>query len=76
MLARAAWRAVTQAAGPHSVTGPGAGAVRPSRLSTLLSRSGSVAGTRGVRLAFEPGHGRTAVPVRSALAGSVIAIAA
>jgi hypothetical protein len=29
-----------------------------------------------VRLAFEPGHGRTAVPVRSALAGSIIAIAA
>jgi FtsX-like permease family/MacB-like periplasmic core domain len=27
-------------------------------------------------MAFEPGHGRTAVPVRSALAGSVIAVAA
>ena len=30
----------------------------------------------GVAMAFEPGHGRTAVPVRSALAGSVIAVAA
>jgi len=27
-------------------------------------------------MAFEPGHGRTAVPVRSALAGSAIAVAA
>ena len=30
----------------------------------------------GVAMAFEPGHGRTAVPVRSALAGSVIAVVA
>ena len=30
----------------------------------------------GVAMAFEPGRGRTAVPVRSALAGSVIAVAA
>jgi hypothetical protein len=76
VLARGAWRTAVQAAGPLGVTDPGAGAVRPSRLSTLLSRAGSVAGTLGARLAFEPGHGRTAVPVRSALAGSVIAIAA
>ena len=33
-------------------------------------------GGAGVAMAFEPGHGRTAVPVRSALAGSVIAVAA
>jgi hypothetical protein len=30
----------------------------------------------GVRMAFEPGHGRTAVPVRSALVGSTVAVAA
>ena len=30
----------------------------------------------GVAMAFEPGHGRTAVPVRSALAASVIAVIA
>src|SRR5208337_3146172 len=30
----------------------------------------------GVRMAFEPGRGRTAVPVRSALAGTVVAVAA
>jgi ABC-type antimicrobial peptide transport system permease subunit len=76
VLARAAWRAAAQAAGPPGVTDAGAGAARPSRLSAPLSRAGSVAGTLGVRLAFEPGRGRTAVPVRSALAGSVIAIGA
>ena len=27
-------------------------------------------------MAFEPGHGRTAVPVRSALAGTAVAVAA
>jgi putative ABC transport system permease protein len=74
-LARAAWRTAAQAAGPLGVTDPGAGA-RPARLPALLGRAGSVAGMLGVRLAFEPGHGRTAVPVRSALAGSVIAIGA
>jgi hypothetical protein len=30
----------------------------------------------GIRLALEPGRGRTAVPVRSALAGTVVAVAA
>jgi len=35
-----------------------------------------VTGGIGAAMAFEPGHGRTAVPVRSALAGSVIAVAA
>lgn len=75
-LARAAWRVAAQAAGPPGRTATGSGAARPSRLPALLSRAGSVAGTLGVRLAFEPGRGRTAVPVRSALAGSVIAIGA
>jgi hypothetical protein len=74
-LARAAWRTAAQAAGPLGVSDPGAGA-RPARLPALLGRAGSIAGTLGVRLAFEPGHGQTAVPVRSALAGSVIAIGA
>ena len=30
----------------------------------------------GMRMALEPGHGRTAVPVRSALAGITVAVAA
>ena len=49
---------------------------RPSRLSPALGLAGSVPGSLGVRMAFEPGHGRTAVPVRSALAGTMLAVAA
>jgi hypothetical protein len=75
-LTPAAWRAATAAAGPLGVAEPGQRRGRPSRLAGLLSRTGSVPGTVGVRMAFEPGRGRTAVPVRSALAGSVIAVTA
>ena len=49
---------------------------RPSRLSPALGLVGSVPGSLGVRMAFESGHGRTAVPVRSALAGTMLAVAA
>jgi hypothetical protein len=49
---------------------------RPSRLSPALGLAGSVPGSLGVRMAFEPGHGRTAVPVRSALVGTTVAVAA
>jgi hypothetical protein len=76
VLAYPAWRVAVRAAGPASPAGSGTGAVRPSRLSAAAGRTGSVTGTVGVRMAFEAGHGRTAVPVRSALVGSVIAVAA
>jgi ABC-type antimicrobial peptide transport system permease subunit len=76
LLSPAAWRAAAQAAGPLGVAEPGPRRGRPSRLAALLSRTASVPGAVGVRMAFEPGRGRTAVPVRSALAGSVIAVAA
>jgi hypothetical protein len=46
---------------------------RPSRLGSALGRAGSVPGAIGVRMAFEPGRGRTAVPVRSALANLIAA---
>ena len=49
---------------------------RASRLGSALGLAGSVTGGIGVRMAFEPGHGRTAVPVRSALAGTTVAVAA
>ena len=65
-----------QAQGPLGVAEPIARQSRPSRLAAALTRAGSVTGGAGVAMAFEPGHGRTAVPVRSALAGSVIAVAA
>ncbi|HYB86123.1 MAG TPA: FtsX-like permease family protein, partial [Streptosporangiaceae bacterium] len=60
------------APGPAEPAGPG----RTSRLSLALGLTGSVPGNLGVRMAFEPGHGRTAVPVRSALVGTTVAVAA
>ena len=53
------------------------GSVRSSRLAREATQLGApVTAAMGVRLALEPGRGRTAVPVRSALAGSVIAVSA
>lgn len=75
VLAPSAWRAAGRPGSPLGVAEP-AGAARPSRLGAALGLTGSVPGSLGVRMAFEPGRGRTAVPVRSALAGIVIAVAA
>jgi ABC-type antimicrobial peptide transport system permease subunit len=75
LLAGAAWRAARAAGGPLGVAEPPQTGHR-SRLGGTLMRAGSVTGGVGVAMAFEPGRGRTAVPVRSALAGSVIAVAA
>lgn len=70
------WRAA--AAG--TVTGGAAepaGTRYPSRAPAALARWGAPpAVVLGVRMAFEPGRGRTAVPVRTALAGAVLALAA
>ncbi len=76
LLGGVAWRSARQAGSPPGVTGPAASAARPSRLRDALGRARPVTGGLGAAMAFEPGHGRTAVPVRSALAGSVIALAA
>jgi len=75
LLAGAAWRTARQAGGPLGLAEP-AQARHRSRLGGALTKIGSVTGGVGVALAFEPGHGRTAVPVRSALAGCIIAVAA
>ena len=75
LLAVPAWRAARQAHGPLGIAEP-AHPGRRSRIGGALTRGGSVTGGVGVAMAFEPGHGRTAVPVRSALAGCVIAVAA
>ncbi len=75
VLVPAAWRAAARASGPLGVAEPTASA-RASRLGSALGLAGSVTGGIGVRMAFEPGHGRTGVPVRSALAGTTVAIAA
>jgi len=73
LLAPAAWRAATRVAGPAG--GPAIPS-RPSVVGAVLSRWGSVTGSLGVRMAFEPGRGSTAVPVRSALVGTMVALAA
>jgi hypothetical protein len=75
LVAPAAWRAAGRAYGPLGVAEP-AGPAHPSRVAATLGMSGSVTGAIGVRMAFEPGRGRTAVPVRSALLGTILAIAA
>ena len=73
-LLPAAWRSARRAGIP-----PGAAerraAARSPRLTALVP-TGWVASGVGVRMAFEPGRGRTAVPVRSAIAGSAVAVAA
>ncbi|HLW16973.1 MAG TPA: FtsX-like permease family protein, partial [Actinomycetota bacterium] len=53
------------------------GAERTSRSVEALTRAGASApAVVGMRLALEPGRGRTAVPVRTTIAGVVLAIAA
>ena len=64
-------------------TAPHRTALRPrirstsgARVVTFTARAGlSAPGVVGVRMALEPGEGRSAVPVRSALIGSVLAVA-
>jgi hypothetical protein len=76
--APAAWRAGSCAQGPPGAAGPAAPG-HFSRLASLAALAGSVTGSIGTRMAFEPGHGRVAVPVRSAVVGvtaSVLALVA
>jgi len=50
---------------------------RPSPIAAFVARSGLPASaTAGVRLALEPGRGRTSVPVRSAIVGLTLAVVA
>ena len=70
-----AWTGASATPGTLGVAEPER--ARPSRVAERLSRSGfRPARVIGVRMAFEPGHGRTAVPVRSALVTTALAIAA
>ncbi|GAC1544679.1 MAG: hypothetical protein NVS3B12_33450 [Acidimicrobiales bacterium] len=64
------------AGGPQS--GPSGGGIgRPSRILTILGRTNApVVSLVGARLALEPGRGRDAVPIRSAIAGTAVAVAA
>lgn len=76
LVVRVAWAAWRLGA-------PGASAAadrvveRPSRLVEAFSTAGAPASAAiGMRLALEPGRGGTAVPVRSAVAGTALAVAA
>lgn len=69
-----AWRAATVHARWLASSGPGQ--ARPSRLTAGAARAGlPPSAVTGIRMALERGQGRTAVPVRSALVGTVLAIA-
>lgn len=63
-------QAPQRVAGREQAVERGPGTVR-AVLATWLPTSG----VEGVRLALEPGRGRTAVPVRSVMAGAVLAMA-
>jgi ABC-type antimicrobial peptide transport system permease subunit len=60
----------------YSRTRPDGEAVRPSRVAGALAGAGApVPAVAGVRMALEPGRGRTAVPVRTTIVSSLLAIA-
>lgn len=78
LIARAAWPA-WRAASARATARRGAAASlgRPSRLAGWLAGAGApVTMSAGVRFAVEPGRGRTAVPVRAALAGTALSVLA
>ena len=69
LAALPAWRS----AGLH---GRDTALVRPSRVATAVTDLGlSVPASAGVRMALEPGRGRTAVPVRTTILSAGVAIA-
>jgi putative ABC transport system permease protein len=71
-----AWRAARAPGTSLGVIDP-AGPSRSSRLAgALTSVAARPSVVTGVRLALEPGRGRTAVPVRAAMAGAAAAVAA
>jgi hypothetical protein len=76
MLASAvpAWTAARTAAGRER---PGPGRARSSPFAYALSGAWrSPAAATGIRMALQPGRGRTAVPVRSAIFGATLSVAA
>src|SRR5438094_1116240 len=71
-----AWTAARTAAAVR-VEGPGPGRARSSAFTSALSRAWrSPAPATGVRMALQPGRGRTAIPVRSAIFGAALGVAA
>jgi ABC-type lipoprotein release transport system permease subunit len=77
-MARAAvpaWRAARMPASLQPLVASDAAST--SRLTAGVARAGlGPTGVAGIRMAIEPGRGRTAVPVRATLVGAVIGLAA
>jgi hypothetical protein len=76
LVARVAWPAwrLASARGAGGRSGTGT-AVRHSRAAEWLARAGApVTAVTGVRFAFDPGQGRSGVPVRSALFGLALSL--
>ncbi|MEY2478608.1 MAG: putative transport system permease protein [Actinomycetota bacterium] len=69
-----AWRLARRPASLQPVEDTHGG--RPTFASRLASSGLTPSGVAGVRMAFEPGRGRTAVPVRTTLVGAVLGLAA
>src|SRR5215831_2066157 len=73
LVAGVAWQAWRLAsAGARGSGVPGAPGPWPRLTGWLASAGAPVTAAAGVRLALEPGRGRTAVPVRAALAGTAL----
>jgi hypothetical protein len=71
-----AWRAARARGDSLGVVGPAIPG-RPSRVAGALAAAGfRPTAVIGVRLALEPGRGRTAVPVRAAMVGATAAVCA
>jgi hypothetical protein len=69
-----AWRAAT-VAGTALGTADLQGSQRPSTIAAVMTRASfPPSATAGVRMAFEPGRGRTAVPVRTTMFGAAIGL--
>jgi hypothetical protein len=76
MLARAAWPA-WRLASARRAGAPGPAAARRSLAARWLARAGAPAtAVTGVRLALEPGRGRSAMPVRCAVAATALPVLA
>jgi ABC-type lipoprotein release transport system permease subunit len=69
-----AWRAARAAASPAGTAADEHGG-KPTVADRLARNGLTPAGVAGVRMALEPGRGRTAVPVRTAIAGVALALA-
>ena len=78
LVAHAAWPAWRLASARRAAGRSGTGtAGRRSGAAEWLARAGApVTAVTGIRLAFDPGQGRTAVPVRSALLGLALSLVA